>query len=66
MSGCEAGILVIAYAVVVFEVVDWLFFQRVVAERLDRIERLLTLVAEKHSDNNDSVYASDEKKEKRL
>ena len=62
MSGCEVGIVVVAYVVLVFGVIEWVDFGRI-RMRLDGIEKLLTSAAEKHSDNDDSVYDGKEKEE---
>lgn len=65
MSGCEVGIVVVAYVVVVFGIIEWVDFRRI-RKRLEGIEGLLTSTTEKHLDNDDNAYDGKEKKEKSL
>jgi len=62
MSGCEAGVIVILFSVFGFGIMSWVDLWRV-GKRLDRIEKSLMSMSEKHSDNNDNVCSSKEKEE---
>ena len=57
MSGCEAGILVVGYLIIVLAIADFVV-QRRITNRLDRIEELLTSTAEKSLNNSDKVADS--------
>ena len=65
MSGCEIGIAVVDYLVLVSAVVD-LIAQRRITRRLDRIDRLLAPAAKESLSNGNNVADSEGKKGKRL
>ena len=57
MNGCTAGILVVAYLVLVSMVVDFIVSRRI-AKRLDRIEELLVSTTKESLDNGNKVANS--------
>jgi HAMP domain-containing protein len=62
MSGCEAGILVVPY-VVVLATAEF-FISRRIVRKLVRIERLLASIAEKNIGDTNNVGGSKDEKER--